>query len=861
MGQPGASRRQVTVISSDDEDEPKSEVQDADPDARYEPEHRGTGRLKSVNKTRSRQLPTPVTSTQEKSSQKSPAKPKSSKAKSKTAVKDAPKPNSRPIHSFFNAATQRQQLSQPSASPEKLPTPNELTEAINDDSGEDRPGHAFSKGSSTALAMRKRKVQQGQDFDEQSCLPPPATQKFRKTSDSGKTPSFTVSNDDKRPWTEQFAPIDLSELAVHKRKVNDVRQWLESAISGRRQKVLVLKGAAGTGKTTTVNLLAKDLRLDVVEWRSPAGADLSAEGTASSAAQFEDFVARAGKAVGLTFSSDGNHPAQPSTAVSGEPQNRVDNARQQLLLVEEYPSTFSRTSAALQSFRSAILTHVSAPPVKDGTATPIVMVISETLLSTTTAAADSFTAHRLLGPELANHPYVNLIEFNPVAPTILTKALEGIVVKEARKSGRRKTPGPLVLKQLAETGDVRSAVSSLEFLCLRGDDGDTWSSRVTFTKPKKSKSEPALTKSEEEALKLITNRESSLGIFHAVGKVVYNKRIQPTNASGIVQPPAWLPQSSRTTLPETDVDTLIDELGTDTSTFIAALHENYALSCGASNAEDTLDSLSGCADSVSDADLLGMHRFSFGTRAFSGSATDTLRQDEMAFQVAVRGLLFNLPHPVHRSVAAGGNRSDAHRMFYPTSLRLWKKQEEIESTLDLLTEKMQAGVLSQHQLLRSTQPRTAVSGVESWKRSSTLDQQKSTLDPALHGDNALVCTHVSRIEMLLERLPYLAHILNARHGPNGAPIADQILSVCSVQGLGPGSADEDQDGEDGQDSNVVPEQWTTDHPDADQSKSQQSRVRHSGRKGKTSTEGGGLQIPVESDVQRLVLEDDDIVDD
>ena len=145
-------------------------------------------------------------------------------------------------------------------------------------------------------------------------------------------------------------------------------------------------------------------------------------------------------------------------------------------------NTYSRTSSTLNSFRSVLLQHLSSPPLADGTTPiPIVLVISETLLSTNTALADSFTANRLLGPELLNHAYLDIIEFNPIATTYLTKALEVIGLKEARKSGRRKTPGPQVIKHLADSGDIRSAVSSLEFLLLRGDDGDAWSSKITFT--------------------------------------------------------------------------------------------------------------------------------------------------------------------------------------------------------------------------------------------------------------------------------------------------------------------------------------------------------------------------------------------
>lgn len=855
MGQPRASRKKAVVISSDEEvdsqkpDLPSDASEDEEP---VRPQKRSTGKLKAVKKAVKRQRPTPESSAQDGSTQKSPAKPKGTKSTSTTAAKEQPRPNGRPIYSFFNKATQKQQASAPSASLEKRLVFHDEPDAIHDESDESAgPSVEPSKGSSVALAMRKRKLANGESFESDAGLPLSGSQKFRKASSGERVPSLSVYNEDKRPWTEQFAPKDLSELAVHKGKVSDVRKWLEAALSGRRQRVLVLKGAAGTGKTETLRLLAQDMKLDVLEWRNPAVSDAASEAHASTASQFQDFVGRAGRSGGLQFST--GDEAMSAAAIDDE---QSLDAQAQLLLVEEFPSTFSRTSSTLQSFRSTILQYLSSPSLTEAKPTPIIMVISETLLSTSTALADSFTAHRLLGPELINHPFLDMIEFNSVARTFLTKALETVVVKEARKSGRRKTPGPQIIKQLAESGDIRSAVSSLEFLCLRGDEGDTWSSRVTFTKQKKSKLEPKMTKYEEDALKLICNRESTLGIFHAVGKVLYNKRNDPAPSEPLAQPPPWLPQHRRTKKWENDVDDVLNELGTDVSTFVAALHENYALSCPSSSSEDSLDTLFGCMHSISDADLLSVDRFSFGTRAFSGSATDSIRQDEMAFQTAVRGLVFSLPHPVVRAPPSGGKRDDEHKVFYPTSLKLWKKHEEIEGTLELLTAKFQGG--SVMGMLDSGVKASKISGgVESWKKSTEVSALSTAPTPA-EGLPGLRSSS-AKAEMLIERLPYMAQILTG--SLTSSKLLDSIQSVTRVRGSVSPPEEEDEEGEDEDAAEAAPEQWSTDRPEVDvvnKAKRDRSGVNRGSLKG---TECGGLAIPVESRVEKLVLEDDDIVDD
>ncbi|KAL1590776.1 hypothetical protein WHR41_00798 [Cladosporium halotolerans] len=864
MGQPRASRRKVVQVSSDEDENVTANLAtnpNNDVEGKAEIMKPVKGKLRSLRKSSRQHEPAqsssvpatgPQSSPQKKAVSKgkhaevkpqaSPSKARAAQSKLKASAQEDTKSKSKPIYSFFNAATQRQQSSQRSASPAKSATPLEDPETIDSDEG-NGSSLTVSKGSSVALAMRKRKSHNGLQDDASLHLPP--SQKFRKTSDGQRAAPISIVNEDKRPWVVQFGPTNLDELAVHKRKVADVRNWLNAAYSGKRQRILLLKGAAGTAKTTTIELLAKDMDVEITEWKNPAGNDLTSEGSMTASAQFEDFIGRAGKSGGLNLVSSDNIGLSKAPDDSQTLGDNSSPDRKELLLVEEFPNTFSRTSPALQSFRAAIAQYLASQPVMNGTPTPIVLVVSETLLSTSTASADSFTAHRLLGPELLSNPWLDTIEFNAIAPTILTKALEGIVVKEARRSGRRKTPGPLVLKHIAETGDIRSAVSSLEFLCLLGDDGDTWSSRVAFTKPKKAKGEPSLTKAEEEALKLISNRENSLGIFHSVGKIVYNKRKSPDHEASLAQPPPWLPQHRRSKVPETDVDRLIDELGTDPTTYIAALHENYALSCSCSSSEDTLDSINGCIDSISDADLLSLDRFSFGTRAFSGSATDTLRQDEMSFQAAVRGVLFSLPCPVHRSTPANGKRGDSHHMFYPKSLKLWRKREEIEDMLQLLTDKVQKGGLDGDGPARV---RGADSGVASWKREADGTSGGSTAMPS------------AKTEMLIDRLPYMARILESSKAPPSA--LDQILSVTRIASSAVPENDNDEEFDAaGDQEGQAGEQWATDKPDADAS----GRLRGTKAKRRpgagTKYEGGGLGIPVESQVEKLVLEDDDIVDD
>lgn len=45
--------------------------------------------------------------------------------------------------------------------------------------------------------------------------------------------------DDSTPWAQRFQPLELEELAVHKKKVSDVRGWLEASFSGIDKSVCI----------------------------------------------------------------------------------------------------------------------------------------------------------------------------------------------------------------------------------------------------------------------------------------------------------------------------------------------------------------------------------------------------------------------------------------------------------------------------------------------------------------------------------------------------------------------------------------------------------------------------------------------
>lgn len=534
------------------------------------------------------------------------------------------------------------------------------------------------------------------------------------------------------------------------------------------KKLLVLKGPAGAGKTATVMALTKSLDIDVVEWRNPKDSHFPSEGYLSMSAQFEDFLQRSGKFGSLKFSdgvADGN-------LVSATEESTSELTKKKIILVEEFPHTFTGTSSGAMSFRRSLLHYLAANPPsyslagnpkQRGNRTPVVMVITESQINFGTSSDGVFSAHRLLGPDILGHPNVSVIEFNVMAPTYVVKALELVVKKEARQSGRRRTPGLLLLQKLGETGDVRSAISALEFLCLRNSNEDDWGGTVA-RKLRNTSTTSALTRFERDSLEKITQREASLGVFHAVGKVVYNKREEVSNTNCLPpQPPDHMSQYARPRISLVSPDELIDSTGTDRQTFVAALHENYVSSC---DGISFIDSLNGCLDALSDTDILGSERSGRGSSVslsgYGRGASDSLRQDEIGFHLAVRGIIFALPYPVKRCPlpTRNGSKGDAFKMFYPTSLRLWKQVEEVESLVNRWVERHEAEIL-----LAKRAPNSSQSGARVAQRGGTfLDASSNDDYNSMPSDAGFLChfKNASRLELILETLPYLAMIERAK---------------------------------------------------------------------------------------------------
>ncbi|KAL9110058.1 MAG: hypothetical protein Q9227_005397 [Pyrenula ochraceoflavens] len=799
MASPPAKRQRKILLSSDNEDSLTGGAGTTRPHTR------------TANKS-SKSSAKPKSKTKKPASHSSPASSPSKRKRNSDASKSTKKAES--LHSFFQPATEEQRWGNGTVGKEE--SPEEIEDAIEDDSSDEGSGakHNVTSRKSLPLDRRKAGVISAKDGlkTSQSRHLPNSSQKFVKSDRDRESPSFSPyaptsgkSQSDHAPWAERFRPENLEELAVHKKKVSDVHHWLADALDGRiKQKALILKGPAGSGKSTVISLLAKTLHCSITEWKNPGFFEIGTQNTTT--AQFDDFLNRRGLFSGLEIGEEQLHESEAPDREHGR----------RILMIEEFPTALSRSSGVLQGFRTVLMQYLTStfPANQFGlhgknvskVYPPIIIIVSEALLTSSISASDTFTAHKMLGPDILNHPAVATIEFNPVAPSFVTKALELIIKKEARCSKRKRTPGPAVIKKLSELGDVRSAVNSLEFLCVRGDQNSNWSGRVA-AKPKKSEKEgTALTDLERQSLGLVIQREATLGMFHAVGKVVYNKRDDPKLSSvsektSPAQPPEHLKQHKRLRIPQTSVDELITETGTDIGTFISTLHENYALSC---NGPHFIDHFADCADILSASDILASagkrgagassNRHTAGYGYLGNSTVDSLRQAELSFHVAVQGLLFALPSPVNRARSSSARRGDAFKMFYPTSLKIWKLTEEVAGLVARWLAKISATAAPsvEDTILRPNTSSATEDGVASWKSWSRGAFDKPVHEHEDSEEEMSPRISVSRDDLLLERLPYMKLISSKNCGQRERKDLERIVKFTGA-GIQQGAGEEEEE--------------------------------------------------------------------
>ena len=134
-------------------------------------------------------------------------------------------------------------------------------------------------------------------------------------------------------WLEKFKPTNVSDLTIHPKKLQEIRNWFELYERGKDEimnKILLVIGQSGSAKTISTKLIAKELyNYDICEWITPIDieSDLFYDNESkftsyeSQVTKFQDFLFKSSR-YGSLFSN----------------KNRI-------LLIKDIPNTFMKNKS------------------------------------------------------------------------------------------------------------------------------------------------------------------------------------------------------------------------------------------------------------------------------------------------------------------------------------------------------------------------------------------------------------------------------------------------------------------------------------------------------------------------------------
>lgn len=159
-----------------------------------------------------------------------------SPAKKKRIVRTKVHPKS--SYSFFNSTTLHQTRAKIGAKSQDVNAERFELDIIQDDVSSD--GHENIGVCKPTKLKLSRPLSTAKSKICNDLIPSEATKLDRvlKRTRSNSTYCLDSSWQDCRPWAEKYAPDDLDELAVHKKKVADVRAWLSNVLAGKDRKVI-----------------------------------------------------------------------------------------------------------------------------------------------------------------------------------------------------------------------------------------------------------------------------------------------------------------------------------------------------------------------------------------------------------------------------------------------------------------------------------------------------------------------------------------------------------------------------------------------------------------------------------------------
>ncbi|KAF6023982.1 RAD17 [Bugula neritina] len=309
---------------------------------------------------------------------------------------------------------------------------------------------------------------------------------------------------DKTLWLSKYKPKTCAEVSGNKAKILQLRTWIEqflkSNIQKQDSKLLLLTGPSGCGKTAAIEAVAKELSCSVVLWNGEYSDYVPVEHRGdnyieyqSQGSLFDSFLTRATKYNALPLSVG---------TVNSAPSH-------QIVLVEDIPSVYLKAAADWHNKLKLC----------NKTARHLIVIIFNT---------SGTVSERTMFPEaLKSELNIKHFDFNPIPKTDVKRALNRISEAESHLHIPRD-----FIENLSEScdGDIRTAINTLQFSFSNTQSNHSERnvrSKSSFSasgKGKRSISTSARSKAEKNLSRYDYQKDPSLLIFRALGKVLYCKR-------------------------------------------------------------------------------------------------------------------------------------------------------------------------------------------------------------------------------------------------------------------------------------------------------------------------------------------------
>eukprot|EP00977_Amphora_coffeiformis_P001777 scaffold353_cov185-Amphora_coffeaeformis.AAC.5 len=294
------------------------------------------------------------------------------------------------------------------------------------------------------------------------------------------------SDESTRMWIDKYAPNKSMDVVVAPKKTKEVQAWLEEALFPGNPKFLILVGSPGIGKSTLVQCLAKEMNLQVVEWRESVSAawqpnnhgDASTIEYESPIQSFEDFLTQ--NTVGYNSLS-----LQGDSSPRGQRQKQQSQKKNIILLQDlPYCHGFEAEGRLRESLTSFARTSMA----------PTVLIFSDVA----EGKHRQGDLEKLVDPSVLYSQLVRIMTLPGATKARMKKCIEAV----AKAEGLKLNAALQEDLHVQSGGDIRHALMTLQFDMAVGTGRGGGNEKSSST----------------------GQRDQRLSAFHALGKLLYAKR-------------------------------------------------------------------------------------------------------------------------------------------------------------------------------------------------------------------------------------------------------------------------------------------------------------------------------------------------